>query len=122
MIEEYLRIPYKTGGRSQNGCDCWGFVCLIMKKEKGIELPSYDGVDETKTNGLEASYEKLQEPEDWAIVLMQQRKGHAHVGIYLKGRILHMTHSGVCFVPASRLQYEVKGYYSVQNKAYREHL
>lgn len=123
MIEEYLKIPYKAGGRSKSGCDCWGFICLIIKEEKGIELPSYDGVDETKTDGLETSYQKLSGPQDWAIVLMNQRKNHAHVGLYLKGFILHMTHSGACFVPASRLkQYEVKGYYSVQSKAHREHI
>lgn len=123
MIEEYLKIPYKAGGRSKSGCVCWGFICLIIKEEKGIELPSYDGVDETKTDGLETSYQKLSGPQDWAIVLMNQRKNHAHVGLYLKGFILHMTHSGACFVPASRLkQYEVKGYYSVQSKAHREHI
>ena len=123
MMEKYLKIPYKAGGRAESGCDCWGFVCLIIKEEKGINLPSYGGIDETETDGLEASYTRLQSPEDWAIVLMQQRKGHAHVGIYLRGKILHMTHSGACFVPASRLQqYEVKGYYSVQSKDSREHI
>nr|DAQ91105.1 MAG TPA: NlpC/P60 family [Bacteriophage sp.] len=111
MIEEYLRIPYLRGGRTESGCDCWGFVRLIIGREKGVELPSYDGVDETDVAGIERCYERLSAPRDWCLVLMEQRRGHAHVGVFLDGCILHMTQCGASLVPFSRLRCEVKGYY-----------
>ena len=43
-ISEYLTIPYKDRGRTEDGVDCWGLVRLIYAKELNIELESY--VDE----------------------------------------------------------------------------
>ncbi len=40
-FSKYVNIPYKYKGRDFNGCDCWGLVKLIFKKEKGITLPDF---------------------------------------------------------------------------------
>lgn len=39
--KKYLRIPFKSGCRGFDGCDCGGLVWLIYKHELGIELPDW---------------------------------------------------------------------------------
>ena len=38
---KYLRIPFKSGCRGFDGCDCGGLVWLIYKNELNIELPNW---------------------------------------------------------------------------------
>lgn len=40
---------------------------------------------------------KLSSPEDPCIVLMRRPKTHPHMGVYLRGRVLHLTDRGVYF-------------------------
>lgn len=40
-IEKYIGIPFKNGGRSLKGIDCYGLIWLIYKNELGIELPDF---------------------------------------------------------------------------------
>lgn len=46
--DNYIRIPFKEHGRSRDGADCWGLVCIIFKTERNIELPSLTGYSDTK--------------------------------------------------------------------------
>jgi cell wall-associated NlpC family hydrolase len=39
---KYVGIPYKPGGRSIEGIDCWGLICLVSKQEFGNILPTLD--------------------------------------------------------------------------------
>ena len=38
---KYIGIPYKVRGRTLDGLDCWGLVCVIARAEQGITLPSF---------------------------------------------------------------------------------
>lgn len=40
---KYVGIPYVVGGDDETGCDCWGLINLVWRREKGSELPTYDG-------------------------------------------------------------------------------
>lgn len=40
-MKGYVGIPFVDGGRTIEGCDCWGLVRLVLLREKGIEVPSY---------------------------------------------------------------------------------
>lgn len=40
-INKYIGIPYKRKGRSYEGCDCWGIVCLVLLEQFGIRVPTY---------------------------------------------------------------------------------
>lgn len=51
--EKYAHIKFKDKGRDESGCDCYGFVRLILKNEMNIDLPDmldiYDSVDDKPT-------------------------------------------------------------------------
>lgn len=44
-------------------------------------------------------FKRLEQPANPCFVLMQRRKFVPHIGIYLDGRILHLTDKGVQFMP-----------------------
>ena len=94
--EEYLRIPYRKNGRGWDGADCYGFVRLVLERETGFTAPLLDGAEAPEESFFDL-YERLDEPEELAVVFL--RGGpfrEAHVGIYTGGALLHMTEKGVC--------------------------
>lgn len=85
--------------------NCAHFVCDVWAHETGQRIddslecflrpPKERRVDP----GLRNIFEKLQKPVTPCIVLMQRRKSPPHVGIYLRGRVLHIHELGVEFQP-----------------------
>jgi len=43
-FEKYINIPYKQGGREEDGCDCYGLVKLIYEQERSIKLPDFKDI------------------------------------------------------------------------------
>ena len=41
----FFDVPYESRGRSVDGADCWGFVCLVFQTLHGITLPDFADVD-----------------------------------------------------------------------------
>ena len=57
IIRKYIGIPFKDHGSSLDGCDCYGLVSLVYRKEFGLTLPQignlYDtAYDRAAINGL----------------------------------------------------------------------
>lgn len=42
--ERYVGVPFLDGGRTLDGCDCWGLVRIVLAERAGIEVPSYDAI------------------------------------------------------------------------------
>jgi len=38
-LDRYMAIPFEPKGRTFDGCDCWGLMCLLQRHECGVELP-----------------------------------------------------------------------------------
>ena len=38
---EFIGIPFVPGGRTREGADCWGLVCLVYQQVYAITLPAY---------------------------------------------------------------------------------
>src|SRR5262245_3622246 len=38
-LQKYLTVPHVKDGRDMNGFDCWGFVVLALRQERGIYMP-----------------------------------------------------------------------------------
>ena len=62
---KYLNIPYLADGRGWDGADCWGLVRLVLKEEKGLDLPSYG---EISSEELLQIHKKIKEQVELAEV------------------------------------------------------
>lgn len=41
-IGDFVGVPYADRGRTLDGADCWGLVCLVYAGCLGIALPTYE--------------------------------------------------------------------------------
>ncbi len=100
----YIGIPYADFGRTREGCDCWGLVCIIYREQMGIDLPeylgSYSSTDEhaeiasiisaEEASALWAPALPLPNPGDLA--LFRRGRWSTHVGIVIRpGLMIHMV-------------------------------
>lgn len=84
QLDPYFEIPYKLGGDSKEGCDCWGLVKLVYKEILGLDIPDYSKcyssleeayrvIEEQRNN-----YRKIDGPSIFAIALFRKR---THCGV-----------------------------------------
>lgn len=85
----YIGIPFKYKGRTEEGLDCWGLARLIYKNEYAITLPSfssdYEDSDIERISDLIAQYregwETVEVPSEGDIVLFKVMGAISHIGI-----------------------------------------
>lgn len=69
--EAYIGIPFSDLGRSQNGCDCWGLVRLVLAQRCGLELPSlatsYES--EAKSDAVARSIDSARISGEWRFIV-----------------------------------------------------
>jgi cell wall-associated NlpC family hydrolase len=113
---KYIGIPWKFGGDSFNGFDCWNFFRHVQKAEFSIKIPV-----------LGNKWTELDSPKDGDAVLLSQFRDPAHIGIYVKipgnqGSIgvLHCVEpQGVIFSSAENLKeldWKIIKYYEFNEK------
>ncbi|WP_320130246.1 NlpC/P60 family protein [uncultured Sphaerochaeta sp.] len=111
-LVRYLAIPYADQGRSETGCDCWGFARIILAEETGLLLPEFSYIkDKAKAGEAMAGFSKIQDPCDFDLVHMKGYGYLLHVGIYYQGGILHMTAAGPSYQPEKKLADRILGFY-----------
>jgi len=82
----YVGIPYKKGGRTAEGCDCFGLFLLYYKNELGIDFPDYT---DAGISSLADSFRRVETPR-LHDVLVFNFNGERHVGVALSStRFLH---------------------------------
>jgi len=127
-VKKYIGIPFVSNGRTLEGCDCYGLIRLVLHNEYGIELPQLSNdysnalnIKETsrlfKENLPVLTVEKIQSPEEKALIVITEQGYPAHVGIAAGGGfILHtgMKTGCVCQRAAHPgLKGRIEGYYRV---------
>lgn len=116
-FDEYVGLPYKEGGETPEGFNCWGLLRYVLRYNFGVIIPNVPIHDATASvqwfvNGVRAGEViELPGPVHGAGVLL--RGGDApHVGVYLDidgGGVLHALEDlGVVFSPMDSLR--VLGY------------
>lgn len=92
--QKYVGIPFVSGGRDYDGCDCYGLVRLILGNEYQIQLPALNS-DYSNALNCEETKElfrkyvpvicgtRIDSPEEKAVCLVRTRgRLCTHVGIY----------------------------------------
>lgn len=90
---------------------CLHFAAEVWQHETGEDvqdrlaavLASLDGQEERApfVSGHVRAFRRLATPRSPCFALMQRPGSEPHVGVYLRGRILHITPKGVEFFPPS---------------------
>ena len=127
-VKKYIGIPFVSGGRTIEGCDCYGLVRLVFHNELGIDLPDVDGYANALipelTNPLFEKYSPLilgerhesPEPNDMALILNHGLP--THIGVYVGDMyILHTVRRiGSCLqrITDRDLTGRIEGYYGVK--------
>jgi cell wall-associated NlpC family hydrolase len=105
-VARFIGIPWRDGGRTFEGCDCYGLAVLVFRQVWGVELPSYAGSYTSPRERDEVAI-LLQDhiPTDgWRLVDGEQREGDGvvfrllnapwHVGLIVApGIFLHVEES-----------------------------
>lgn len=101
--------------------NCAHFVCEVWRsitgndiahKLAGFMLPPSERFVRVS---LRHEFKRLTAPLSPCIVLMQQRRQAPHVGLYLRGRVFHITDKGVQFQPieVATVGFKTIGFYNV---------
>ena len=127
-VKRYIGIPFVSNGRSIDGCDCYGLVRLVLRNEYGVDLPEMsdnytDALNVRETARLFAENlpvlagEKIDAPEEKAVVVITEHGAAAHIGIVAGGG--YVLHTGaktgsVCQrATHPGLRGRIEGYYRV---------
>lgn len=117
-IDKFFNRTYE-----RNHYNCAHFVCEVWKDLTGQDISgSMSGFlvpmkERHALPTLRRYFERLEGPRSPCIVLMQRPRYAPHVGIYLRGRVLHIQEHGVEFQPidVATIGFTQIGYYNVKN-------
>jgi cell wall-associated NlpC family hydrolase len=122
-FEQYVGIPWRDGGRTRAGVDCWGLFRLVYAEVLGIELPSHS---EDYTTALDRivirrlisegidRWRKVDIPEtgDGALLNLANR---VHIGVVIGGGyMLHIEKGAGAVIEnynSIRMQKMLEGFY-----------
>jgi len=89
----FLGVPYRRGGSSENGMDCSGFTRRVFESSIGLVLPRR-AAEQAKAPGLVPVLKDELQPGD-LVFFNTLRRAFSHVGIYVgEGKFIHAPHSG----------------------------
>jgi cell wall-associated NlpC family hydrolase len=99
-INEYIGIPWESGAKGPGSYDCFGLVQAVMARHYGVAVPDVDVDPESllqivraiKKHKGWAAWERIDRPEDGAMVKMCRQSDPNHVGVFVAvdgGCILH---------------------------------
>lgn len=112
--QNFVGLPFESGGRSLKGCDCWGLVRLVYASCLGVILPSYGDIsaDDLASIAKRMSadavdllpWRAVEKPEVFDVCVMRWygRREAAHVGVMVDSkRVLHTERvlGSSCIVP-----------------------
>lgn len=103
-VHKYVGIPFKSLGRTVDGCDCWGLVRLIYQRELRIALPEYGEISATDLkevskhiteNNDHEPWKVFVEPKEFDVVVMKfyGSKRVGHVGVIVNPNTRQLIHT-----------------------------
>lgn len=128
MLDNYIGLPFLSGGRDRAGLDCWGLVLLYYREVLKQELPSLDdeyasAFDSQRVRELvdctkpEVEAVRTEEPETGDIAVIKLAGIPCHVGVYITpDYVLHIERgkdSCIERLAALRKRARIEGVYRV---------
>lgn len=101
-INDYLLNKHTPNGRKYPYLDCWGLVVDVYREMLGITLNEYTDLSQQDMSKA-LMYERqagrfieVDEPRDYDVIAFFIGGRLFHVGIWLKGKILHTSQKKNC--------------------------
>jgi cell wall-associated NlpC family hydrolase len=89
----FLGVPYRRGGTTEDGFDCSGFTRHIFEMSVGLVLPRR-AAEQAKAPGLQPVRKDELKPGD-LVFFNTLRHAFSHVGIYVgEGKFIHSPRAG----------------------------
>ncbi|WP_210463228.1 MULTISPECIES: C40 family peptidase [Rufibacter] len=109
-VADWIGTPYRSGGNTQRGTDCSGFVSKVYKQVYGITLTHssrsmFHEVSRVSKNALETG----------DLVFFRRGPGQPiyHVGIYLEdGKFIHAASNGGVMINSLMSPYYKRNFYA----------
>lgn len=102
QLVDYLLIRHTPNGRQFPNLDCWGLVVDVYREHLGITLDDYTDLDhKTMSKGLlyerqAGRFIEVQSPIDYDVVAFFVSGRLYHVGVWIRGKILHTSERRGC--------------------------
>lgn len=126
-VQEYIGIPFQSGGRDRRGLDCYGLIRLVLMEQYGCKLPLLDGKYDNALNLYDTSplffqqlpilTEKIAGPQERALALLEMHQLPCHLGLFCGGESIIHSRAGVGVVAerldSRRLPGKIVGWYRV---------
>lgn len=86
----YVGIPYRRGGETRDGADCWGLVRLWFREQLGVELPMVSDDALREVERQRCLWTPIETPARGDLLLFRQPGRAVHCAVALgDGRMLH---------------------------------
>lgn len=126
-VQDYIGIPFQSGGRDRAGLDCYGLIRLVLMEQYGCKLPLLDGKYDNALNLYDTSplffqqlpilTEKIAGPQERAIALLEMHQLPCHLGLFCGSESIIHSRAGVGVVAerldSRRLSGKIVGWYRV---------
>ncbi len=109
--DRYLGIQYVDRGRTETQADCWQLYRLVMRHERGIELPSYDDRYATANDGISVDaliaselryWQPVSVPQLYDLLIFRIAGNESHCGMALDANEFIHCFSGLGVAIESR--------------------
>lgn len=115
-VDKYLHLTY-----DKRAFNCAHFVALVWLELTGQDIgPNVAGLARPRAERHVSiaplrTFKRLQQPTSPCIVMLNRPRTEPHIGVYLRGKVLHITQSGVAFdfVEVAASGFKDVRYYSV---------
>ncbi len=111
IYEDLLSVPFKKGGRTKEGMDCYG-LCIELCRRCGKTLPDFStygkitgGNCSQKRDSFNSFVKKTENPKKHGLVEYLNENGEIHIGFLLDEKTyIHSTLGGVRVTPLFALK------------------
>lgn len=93
IIDEILFTPFEEGGRTKDGCDCWGLVVILYDELFNIPLPTYDTTAYKGMSNLAItsdSINQIKQDEEFDFVEVESPQYGDFILVDMLGRPVHI--------------------------------